>query len=92
MADLTCKQDNQNFFCRNFNNQSTCISNSKALILIYSQRYKLQNFWMYEPRCTNKVVKEDKEKEKKKNAITLAIYHGTLLATTGDYLRSDILL
>ena len=34
-----------------------------------------------------------KEKEKEeKNTITLAIYHGTLLATMGDYLRNDILL
>ena len=35
--------------------------------------------------------KEKKEKEEK-NMTTLAIYHGTLLATTGDYLWDDILI
>ena len=33
-----------------------------------------------------------KEKKEEKNMTTLAIYHGTLLATTGDYLWNNILL
>ena len=44
------------------------------------------------PCCANKVAKEEEEKEKEKNTTTLAIYHGTLLATMGDYLLNDILL
>ena len=52
------------------------------------------------PCCAKKVAKEkekedkeEKEKEEKeKNTTTLAIYHGPLLATTSDYLWSNILL
>ena len=45
------------------------------------------------PYCANKVAKEkekEEKEEKEKNTTTLAIYHGTLLATMGDYLRNDI--
>ena len=38
---------------------------------------------------TAKYAKE--KEEEKKNTTTLAICHGTLLATTGDYFRNDIL-
>ena len=38
------------------------------------------------PCCANEVAKE-KKKEEEKNTTTLAICHGALLATTGDYLR-----
>ena len=46
--------------------------------------------------CANEYAKEkeeEEEKEKKeKNITTLVICHGTLLTTTGDYLRSDVLV
>ena len=31
MADLTCKLEHQNFFCKNFSSQGTCVSNSMTL-------------------------------------------------------------
>ena len=44
------------------------------------------------PCCANEVAKEkEKEEKEEKNTTTLAICHGTLLATTGDYLQNDIL-
>ena len=76
MADLTCKWEHQDFFCRNFSSQKTCVSNSRVLTL--AQSYKLRKFWLYGARCAN----EDAKKAKEKNTTNLAIYYGTLLVTT----------
>ena len=86
MMDLTCKWEHQNFFCRNFSSQRTYVSHSTALT-VTQPRYKLRNFWPYDAAC----CANEYEKEKK-NMITLAIYHGVLLATMGDYLQYNILL
>ena len=92
MADLTCKQDRQDFFCRNFKSQRTCVSNSKALTLT-AKDISSKNYG-HMCRSANKYAKEKEEdrEEKEKNTTTLAICHGTLLATTGGYLQNNILL
>ena len=92
MADHTCKWEHQDFFCRNFNSQRTCISNSMALTLTQPEIYKLRKFWPYVAHCANKYAKKKEKEEKEKNMTTSAIYHGALLATVSDYLQKDILL
>ena len=43
MADLTCKQDRQDSFYRNFNSQRTCVRNSKTLTLNTAYNISLEN-------------------------------------------------
>ena len=78
MADLTCEQKHQDFFYRNLSSLRTCVSNSTALTLTQTKIQALK-FWPYVPYYSNKYVKE-------KNTTTLAIYHGSLLVTTDNYL------
>ena len=45
--------------------------------------------------CANKYAKEKEEEEEEEEeevTTTLVIYHGTLLASMGDYLPNDIFL
>ena len=44
--------------------------------------------WPHAARSAN----EDAKEEKEKNTTRLAIYHGALLATMGDYLLNNILI
>ena len=46
-------------------------------------------FWSYAASCAYEYVKE---KEKDENTTILAIYHGALLETMGNYLQNDTLL
>ena len=53
------------------------------MVLILTQtKIKLQKFWLYGACCANKYAKKEKKEEKEKNMTNLAIYYGTLLATT----------
>ena len=49
---------------------------------------KLRKLWPYVAPCANEYAKEEKEE---KNMTILAINHGELLATIGDYLLNNIL-
>ena len=62
----------------------TLVAKEPELVILgfwhkHKQRYKLWNFWPYEAHCANKYAKKE---EKEKNTTNLAIYYGTLLATT----------
>ena len=84
MVDLICEQEHQDFFCKNLSSQRTCVSNSTTLTLA-QPKLKASNFWLYVTHRANDYVKE-----KEKNMTTLAVYHGVLLVTVGNYLRNDI--
>ena len=85
MADLTCKRQRQDFFCRNYSSQRTCIGNSAILTLTQPkiQALKILAVWAH---CTNEYVKE------KENTTTSAIHQGAFLVTMGNYLWNNILL
>ena len=76
MADLTCKQD---FFCRNFSSQRTCVSNSTAPTL--TQDISFESYGCMWPIQLWICEGEGEEYTK---------YHEALLATIGDYLLSNI--
>ena len=77
MADLTCKQ---NFFCRNFSSQRTCVSNSTAPTL--TQDISFESYDCMRPIELGICEGGEGEEYTK--------YHEALLATMGDYLLSNI--
>ena len=87
MADLACKQENKSFFCGNFCNQRTCVSNSRALTLT-QPKIQISKLMATCGLCTNKYAKEKLEKEK--NTTILAIYHGPLLSDYGRLFMEQI--
>ena len=74
MADLTCTQEQEDFFCKNFSSQRSCICNSMALTLTQPKK-KASKIMLYMACGTNECAKEEKEK----NITILPKYHGTLL-------------
>ena len=82
------QMEHQNFFCRNFSNQRTCVSNSRVLTLTQTD-ISLEYSGQYGAHCANEYGKKKKEKKKTTN---LAIYYGTSLATMAIILWNDIFL
>ena len=54
------------------------------MFTLHSQRYELRKILAVWVHYANEYAKEKEEK----NTTTLAIYRGTLLVTTGDYLKT----